>query len=430
MNKYNILILNLLIIKISSTPSCIINSNYCQKCNQLTNLCSICEKRDIFVPDDKGGCAGAKKCIIGKNYCNECDSEQKLCKICDEGFYPDENGGCSLANNCKISYKGQCLECKDNYIIIGGNNKYKFCKSILSNDFLNCKEIDILNGECKICEENYYLNEGDKRCIKTENCYESIFGNCISCKNGYYLNKKENKCIKKDGKNEIFENCKQTLDGENCEICNIDYYFDDNDICTYSNYCSESKNKKCEKCKSGYYLTRGNICSSSENCYYADKDTGLCITCNPNYYLDTKDYKCKSNIEEDEYRYCMQVIDNKCINCEYQYRLGDDNKCSKTLNCSETENGECIKCNDNFYLGLDGICTTVERCIYSKDYECIECEENYYYNQLEKKCLEAKGTYEGCKISTFYGTLCSKCREGYYLDLNDYSCYKDKNNYI
>ena len=71
------------------------------------------------------------------------------------------------------------------------------------------------------------------------------------------------------------------------------------------------------------------------------------------------------------------------------------------------------------------MCTKVERCIYSKDYECIECEENYYYNQLEKKCLEAKGIYEGCQISTFYGTFCSKCREGYYLDLNDYSCYKN-----
>ena len=79
-----------------------------------------------------------------------------------------------------------------------------------------------------------------------------------------------------------------SLDGENCELCNLDYYFEDNDICTYSNYCSESKNNKCEKCKNGYYLTKDNICSDSENCYYADKDNGLCITCNLNYYLDTK----------------------------------------------------------------------------------------------------------------------------------------------
>ena len=126
MNKYTILIFVLLIIEILSVPSCNMNSNYCQKCNQLTNLCSICEKRDIFIPDDKGGYTGAK-CIIGQNYCTECDSEEKLCKKCEEGFYPDENGGYLLANNCKISYKGQCLECKDNYIALGDDNKYKLC---------------------------------------------------------------------------------------------------------------------------------------------------------------------------------------------------------------------------------------------------------------------------------------------------------------
>ena len=89
------------------------------------------------------------------------------------------------------------------------------------------KEIDTSNGECILCEENYFLNEGDKKCTKIENCSESTYGNCISCKHGYYLNKKENKCIKKD---ERFENCKLNIDGEICETCNLDYYFDDDNI--------------------------------------------------------------------------------------------------------------------------------------------------------------------------------------------------------
>ena len=420
MNKYSIFICIISIINISSGQTCVNNVNHCMKCNQLTNLCEICEKRDIFTPDDIGGCIGAKKCMLGKNYCNECDSEGKICKRCDEGFYPDENGGCCLVTNCKISYKGLCIECKENYIILGEDNKYKLCKSLLSNDFLNCKEIDISNGECKICEENYYLNEGDKRCIKTENCSESIYGNCISCKHGFYLNKKENKCLKKDEK---FENCKETLDGEICETCNLDYYFDENGICTYSNYCSETKNKKCEKCKNGYYLTKDGVCSDSDNCYYADKDTGICITCNNNYYLDTKDYKCKSNLEDNEYKYCMEVINDKCINCEYKYRLGEDKKCSTTLYCYESENGICVKCLDGYYLGKDDMCTNVEYCIYSYFYECIECENNFYYNKLEKKCLEAKDKFENCIISTDDGNYCSKCKDNFYLD--DNLCYKN-----
>ena len=60
MNKYTILIFVLLIIEILSAPSCNMNSNYCQKCNQLTNLCSIYEKKDILIPDDKVGLLGPK----------------------------------------------------------------------------------------------------------------------------------------------------------------------------------------------------------------------------------------------------------------------------------------------------------------------------------------------------------------------------------
>ena len=71
------------------------------------------------------------------------------------------------------------------------------------------------------------------------------------------------------------------------------------------------------------------------------------------------------------------------------------------------------------------MCTNIEHCINSYYYECIECQEYYYYNQLEKKCLKVKGIYEGCQISKIDETYCSKCREGYYLDLIDYSCYKD-----
>ena len=66
----------------------------------------------------------------------------------------------------------------------------------------------------------------------------------------------------------------------------------------------------------------------------ADKDTGIFITCNSNYYLGTKDYKCKTNLEDNEYKYCMQVINNKWTNCEYQYPLGEDKKCSSILYCS------------------------------------------------------------------------------------------------
>ena len=94
-----------------------VSANFCSKGGESGK----CEK-DIFVPDLKGGCEGAKKCILGNNYCKECEEDSKLCKICEDGYFPDQNGGCSYTNNCEISSQGQCIKCKDNYILIGENN--------------------------------------------------------------------------------------------------------------------------------------------------------------------------------------------------------------------------------------------------------------------------------------------------------------------
>ena len=59
----------------------------------------------------------------------------------------------------------------------------------------------------------------------------------------------------------------------------------------------------------------------------ADKDTGLCLECVQGYYLDYKDSKCKSNQNDDEFKYC-KIADEVCIACIDKYYLGEDSKCS------------------------------------------------------------------------------------------------------
>ena len=49
----------------------------------------------------------------------------------------------------------------------------------------NCKKINNKNGLCEICENDYFLNKGDFKCIKTENCGYSLFRICVSCIEGY-----------------------------------------------------------------------------------------------------------------------------------------------------------------------------------------------------------------------------------------------------
>ena len=152
-----------------SLQNCEEGKNFCIKCDYRTKLCAKCD-RSILVPDENGGCQSAKKCYSGRNYCLNCDDDGELCKVCEEGYIPDENGGCANTNNCEISEQGICIKCLENFILIGENTQNMvWCKSKNSEDFKNCQKIDLKSGKCEKCEENYFLNKGDHRCIDIEN---------------------------------------------------------------------------------------------------------------------------------------------------------------------------------------------------------------------------------------------------------------------
>ena len=413
---------------ILSTPACQEGVNLCERCNPVTKLCVKCQK-NIYTPDDKGGCKNAETCIEGNNHCSECDSEKKLCKKCEEAYYPDENGGCSYSDNCEISYEGKCLKCKKDFILIGKYDYYsddyeiKICKSLNSEDLKNCEKIDTEKGACQQCQSGYYLSNDDRKCTLTQNCYESTFGVCRKCNYGFYLDKREQKCVKQEG---AFEHCRESLDGKTCDVCDEDYYFDEEGICCGTNYCAErGEYYKCNKCMNGYYLSHyGDCCTKEKNCYYGNKDLGICTQCIDNYCMDFKDGRCKSNLEDNDLKYC-KVADGECTSCEYGYYLGKDNKCSLSRYCSESYMGKCEVCQENYYLGLDNRCTSVENCIYSNQYdECLECDKKYYYNKKTKECLLAEGNFENCKFGS--GTVCERCKDDFYLDLKDNICKSNK----
>ena len=421
MSLFRFIIYLILQISIYSSPKCEVPLNHCHFCNPVTNLCSKCDRPEIFIPDDEGGCIGAKQCYPGKNFCNECDNNLVLCKQCEINYYPDNNGGCAYTEGCEISYKGECLQCDSNYILIGQENNIKICKFLLNESYKNCESINTETGFCEKCEEGFFLNS-EYKCTKVEFCKESIYGNCYSCTYGYYYDKKEDKCISKSEKDDFFF-CKQTLDGKNCDVCDDGFHFDGKGYCVPTKYCLESENLICKKCISGYYLADNNCCSFAEHCNYVDVHSFVCTFCNKNYYLDTNDLKCKSNLEDNEFKYCKKASDGKCIQCENNYYLGEDDKCSDTKNCLESENGICLICSENYYLGLDKYCSNVENCIYSFFGECVECKDGYYYNRLNDSCSKSVGDFENCQISCYYEDECCECRNNFYLNLNNSKCY-------
>ena len=403
---------------INSFSFCANLENYCIQKNPLNNLCLKCQL-DILTPDDNGGCKGAKKCKIGENYCNQCDIQGKICTKCELGYIPDINGGCSYIENCKISYRGECIQCDDNFILIGNGTDFKICKSLILDDFKNCKIINNETGKCLECEEGYFLNFNDKKCTKTENCSESIYGNCFSCIEGYYLIIKNYTCIEKT---DNFLYCKQSLTGRKCDLCDELSYMDEHGNCSLSNHCSDSLYGECQKCIENYYLASNKACSIEQNCFEADSDSGICLICHNNYYMDLRDYKCKSNREENDFKYCKAVNNNdECTDCVQDYKLSKDSKCTISIHCLEAENGICYECENNYFLGLDNKCTNDEHCIYSTDFGyCTECEDNYVYNSLFNFCSDDEGIMKNCKFSDGY--ICHECKSNFYLNYNDSTC--------
>lgn len=415
----------ILISNIFSSSQCYkSNTNNCYKCNPIKKLCELCNYPEVYSPDEFGGCTGSLKCIEGKNYCDKCDLNHKLCKICEEGFVPDENGGCTYSPNCKISYKGECIECKKDFFKAGKKGENQICKSYYSEDFKHCLSITDETGLCNFCQFGFILTP-EHKCIKEEDCQETIFGKCVTCKKGFYLNKVNDTC---EIKKEIFTLCKESIDNITCDVCEDNNYFDRNGICVPNKYCNKSINQKCIECIDGYYLTSENsICVSTNNCLNGDKDLGLCMKCKDSFYLDTKDYKCKSNIEDNEYKYCTRVEEERCLECMEDYNLGEDYKCSFTKNCSQSELGKCLICSKTFYLGYDNKCADKEHCIYSSDNYCLECEDGFYFNRKNDTCYkyDEDSIYNNCKYSCDLEDQCCKCKDKFYLNRNDSLCYSN-----
>ena len=418
-----------------STQACVEGENFCSKCNPITKLCVKCQK-DIYSPDKSGGCELIRECRLENNYCMECSENGKLCEKCDVGYFPDLNGGCSLIENCEVSYKGECIKCKENYILVGRSeedenyelrNKINYCKALNTDQFHHCIDIYAGTGTCNKCEEGYFLSYSDLKCTKIKNCAYSSYGDCKKCDYGYYFNRKEQACLIQEGN---FTNCKISSDGEKCSECDKDTFLDERGICAWSNFCSEGDRYHCNKCIEGYYLTMINgICTTEEHCMDGRKDLGICTHCKEFYCTDFKDGKCIYNLNDDDYKFCSFSDKGGCYQCIGGAFLTEDGKCVKTSNCKNGLKGNCTQCKDNYYLGLDNKCTNIEKCIYSdNDYNCIECEGNFFYDKVEKICKIGEGKYSNCK----YGNEnnCERCKDNYYLNQTDNLCYSNEENEI
>ena len=416
-------------IKIFQFKNCMKYYNFCIQCNQITDLCDYCIF-PVFKPDLTGGCEGAKHCTPNNNFCLECNQGSTLCQKCENEYLPDNNGGCALTDNCEVSYRGECQICKQNYNLVNEGKPYLECKAKPKEEDLYCKKFD-KEGICTECVDNYFLTHGNKKCSKVFYCNYVQDNECTECIRGYYLDKKDNNICKPY--NENFFYCKESIDGKKCSLCQEGFYLSQDNKCVITPYCVESKPNTylCQQCVEGYFLTTEESCSITKHCkHLLDPSSGKCYSCDKDYYINTKTGICKSNQEDNNFKYCEKGSDF-CESCIIYYHLGEDHKCSKSRNCSESEDAVCIKCDNTTHLTKNNKCVETKHCVLSDDYyKCIECEKGYFYNTSSNKCIndEDYEEFQNCKELDLIGEKCVECQNNYYLNKTDNKCYLSKEN--
>ena len=486
------------------THKCKTGENYCNECNVNRDLCIQCELG--FFADEIGGCSNTDNCEISENgKCYQCKDNFYLiessnfnfckykfsddlkncaiinnstgkCNLCEENYYLGSyDKKCTNTNNCKKSTFGICTECDDEYFLDKSDD---LCK--ISNEEFNGCKISIDRKICSECNDGFFFTE-DGKCSKSRNCAKknNINNYCLECSNGYFLSKIGNICTTQEHcylanfeygfceyceesfyiedetrkcfsnrENNKYKYCKKVSSGK-CIMCENKYILTQDNSCTLSLNCLESKNGICIKCLDGYYLGLDNNCVNTEHCKYSNTQ-GECIECENDYYLEAKTYICYPGI--NQFKNCKKSnIDQKyCEICNNDFYLsGKDKLCyNNTENnlfykcaVSTDDDSKCKYCIDNYYVGIKDLkCNKIEGCAISEnENKCIECYDNLCLDVKKQSCEnnlwgpenKEQIIYFHCNKTNEEGTECEICNNytelvnGFCVDKNQ--CAEKKN---
>ena len=310
-----------------------------------------------------------------------------------------------------VNYNGYLL-CPDYYLICSGE--------VLCNDLFDCVEKksllkeninydyeiktsqDINDAEqINFSTEAYELSNDGKCPLNCSQCDSN--GNCIKCKSD-------------NGIVEITEDDKSTRKCMPISSLEEGYFILNSIYYKCENNCIECNDLKCIKCITGYFPKNKNCFEIINNCANYN-ESGYCIECNEGYKIKQND---NNNICERGYEGCktFDINENKCTNCEDNYRKEGD-FCYKIIDNCDLYNGKfCSQCN----LGYAFNGTERDKCIEKNQFdEHYYLKENSYYFCNNKSF----GGVENCeKCSYNVKVICEQCSVNYILkDEETDNCY-------
>ena len=438
------------------SPGTIMNTlsgkNRCLSCHDLYGVfCNKYDKKECF-SCLHSGCAYSK--TLKKCYCDRATEV-----------------GCKISNFLEVGFiKDKNCYCYDYNIDTSKSDKNKFTKS----------ELD--SAKCTITCDNAYGYAGIYACDWYS--YKIPKDNIVTGKPLVLFNTKRKCDGEKNNEMLYYDETSQTCSycnriNERCISCNDKgacLLFHDSVGTIFQAPCDNqmqiptdepSNKKKCRECKDlniecKFYspiLKFGRkFCDVFEGCVNCDKYK--CVECKNGYYLDyvnSELYVCR----KCEVEYCSKCIAaDICSECEFGYKVSVDGGVLRNLqdivvqnqespisstasnttssnisksnicildptreqchekypNCKKCNVSECLKClpGYKFYFNYKDTsinCTTLD-----------SCELLFYKEPLSSKQMKKLENCERCDI---YFGFCTKCREGYKLNLVYNTCTKE-----
>lgn len=426
------ILLPILLLITGAKTSCALG---CRKCNS-SNECLFCDIIQGFVLQ-------ASACVkIEIEHCFEMTADGK-CKICEPGFFPAFlNEVCLVVtkhiDNCKFySNESVCSVCEPGYNI--SNTK---CV-LVPTEITNCTAYNSKN-RCSECDSGYIPTTDGLSCVSDplkSNC--AIYGNlvCNRCRadhimnyNNYFdfyyritntnLNGTFIDIMARRSKHKRYndvlgpcqpielQNCEEIKSFNTCARCIAGYYVDSEYKCRPNPYpvipnCKTyTANDVCDSCEDGYHLSTTTKCEANtviENCegYSTIETVTTCLYCRDGYYLAGN--TCIPREKSLSIPNCViQANDqDRCNYCDLGYVIGYGG-----LFCKN----EVLNCNEyNPQTGTDELPVV-----------CTKCRDGFYLNTEDNTCIE--GSIPNCSIYDKTSNICVKCETEYYQSEN--TCLK------
>ena len=310
---------------------------------------------------------------------------------------------CSKISNCeKCTLSTDCIECKEGFNFIKGNDNNLICENIDTNKYYQVTE----DGK------TYY-----KKCEdKITNCDECSSENyCTKCKDNFGIIETDHtKCESLSDEKyyydttlEQFKLCSNKI--ANCEKCSTygdivckkcfgDFVLkhESNNIiqCEQKTFFDDKKTYFKDEEEKNYYLCSFyNDISSCAECTVKE----ICDKCNNGYDLENNQALCASKVDKENniYIYNPQGL---LVTCSSLYQ--DCNRCNDTHKCIECQEG----------AGLIDNNTCLSKAT-------IEEEHHYFKDEITNKYISCS-VMDHC-ITCSSSTICTSCQTGFKINNNN-----------